>query len=99
MNTPAILDKDLVEAIRKYPDSNRMIFGTNSNKSPEPIQVKKLILMLIGAKILRHYPVRKEKSPGKFEVTIYGALAFVKGNPTQLALSNDSYWNLLPLKD
>ena len=99
MKTPAILDKDLVDAIKKYPGSNRMIFGTNTEKRPEPILVKKLVLMLIAAKIVRHYPERKEKTPGTFEVTIYGSLAFVDGDNTTLAITDSTYWSLLPLKD
>jgi hypothetical protein len=31
-----------------------LLFGTNSEKKPEPILVKKLILMLLGAKILQY---------------------------------------------
>jgi hypothetical protein len=66
MKTPTILDKDLVDAIKKYPKSNHMIFGsTGSDKRPEPILVKKLILMLNRANILKYYPGQKEKSPGK----------------------------------
>jgi hypothetical protein len=99
MKTPAILDKDLVDAIKKYPGSNRLIFGTNTEKRPEPILVKKLILMLMAAKIIRHFSERKEKTPGTFEVTIYGSLAFVKGDNTTLALSDSTYWSLLHLKD
>ena len=98
MKTLAILDKDLVDALKKYPGSNWMMFGTNSEKWPEPILVKKLVIMLIAAGILRYYPEQKEKSPGKFEVTIYGSLAFVAGDNT-LALSNATYWTLLLLKD
>jgi hypothetical protein len=98
MKTPTVLDKELVDAIKKYPGSNRLIFGTNTSKKPEPILVKKLILLLLGAKILRYYTERKEKSPGKFDVTIYGSLAFVEGDPTKLAINEASYWTVLPLK-
>ncbi len=75
-----------------------MMFGTNSNRKPEPLLVKKLILMLLAAKILEYVIKRKEKSPGKFEVTVLGALAFVAGDSTTLALNDDSYWKLVPLK-
>jgi hypothetical protein len=99
MKMPAVLDKDLVDAIKKYPGSNRMIFGVNTDKRPEPVLVKKLVLMLIAANLVRHYPKRKETSPGKFEVTIYASLGFVEGDDTTLALSDATYWSLLPLKD
>jgi hypothetical protein len=75
------------------------MFGTNSDKKPEPLLVKKLILMLLGAKILSYTAERTEPSPGKFTVTIYGSLAFVSGDTTRLAINDDTHWVLLPLKD
>ncbi len=46
MRSRPILDKDLVDGIKNFDGSNRLIFGTNTNKKPEPVLVKKLILML-----------------------------------------------------
>ena len=46
---PVLLDK-----IKKYPNSNRIIFGVNSNKKPAPVLVKKMIVVLVSANILRH---------------------------------------------
>ena len=99
MKTQPILDKDLVHGIQNFRGSNRSMFGTNSEKKPEPLLVKKMILMLLGAKILSYSAERKESTPGKFVVTIYGALAFVPGNTTRLAINDDSHWVLLPLND
>ena len=33
----------------------------------------------------------------KFQVNVYGALAFVSGDAMALALNNDTYWAVLPL--
>jgi hypothetical protein len=99
MKTRPVLDKDLVQGIRNFKGSNRLMFGTNSDKKPEPLLVKKLILMLLGAKILSYTAERTEPSPGKFTVTIYGSLAFVSGDTTRLAINDDTHWVLLPLKD
>jgi hypothetical protein len=99
MKTRPVLDKDLVHGIRNFKGSNRSIFGTNSEKKPEPLLVKKLILMLLGAKILAYSAERKEISTGKFGVTVYGALAFITGDTTRLAINDDAHWALLPLKD
>jgi hypothetical protein len=52
LKTRPILDKDLVHGIRNFKALNRSIFGINSDKKPEPLLVKKLILMLLGARIL-----------------------------------------------
>jgi superfamily II DNA helicase RecQ len=98
MRSRPILDKDLVDGIKNFDGSNRLIFGTNTNKKPEPVLVKKLILMLLAARILEYVIDRKETSPGKFEVTVVGALAFVTGDATRLAMNDDAQWSLLPLK-
>jgi superfamily II DNA helicase RecQ len=98
-NRPTI-DKELVDAIKSYPGSNRLLFGINSNKKPEPVLIKKMIMMLLAAKILRYVTERKESTPpGKFTMSVFGSLAFVSGNATKLALNDPSYWTLLPLKD
>jgi hypothetical protein len=75
------------------------MFGINSDRKPEPLLVKKAILMLLGAKMLQCVAERKETAPGKSEVSIYGSLAFVEGDVTRLAMNEASCWSLLPLKD
>jgi hypothetical protein len=99
MKTRPTIDKELVDAIKNYPGSNRLLFGINSNKKPEPVLIKKMILMLLAAKILRYVIERKETTAGKFTMSVFGSLAFVSGDPTKLALNEASYWTLLPLKD
>jgi hypothetical protein len=69
-NRPTI-DKELVEAIKNYPGSNRLLFGINSNKKPEPVLIKKMIMMLLAAKILRYVTERKETIPGKFTMSVF----------------------------
>jgi hypothetical protein len=93
------LDKELVDAIKHYPGSNRLLFGINSNRKPEPIMIKKMILMLLAAKILRYVTERKEAAAGKFSMSVFGSLAFVTGDETKLAINETSYWSLLPLKE
>jgi hypothetical protein len=52
---PAV-DDALVTAIRLFPEVQSIVFGMDrSRKSPEPAMVKKLILMLLAAKILETY--------------------------------------------
>jgi hypothetical protein len=55
--------------------------------------------MLIRAKILIYHTECKEKSEGRFEVTVFGALTFIEGKDKKLVIDNDSYWTRLPLKD
>ena len=94
------LDKELVDAVKNYPGSNRLIFGVNSDRKPEPKLVKQLILMLLAAKILRYYTQQKTSDDGKTTtVMVSGALAFMANDPTKLTLNDDLYWTLIPLKE
>jgi superfamily II DNA helicase RecQ len=92
------MEKEFVDAIRKFDSSNRLLFGVNSNKKPEPILVKKMIVMLLAANILDYTAERKVLANGTTSVTIYASLGFVAGDPTKLALDDDSYFEELPLK-
>jgi hypothetical protein len=50
------VDDALVTAIRLFPEVQSIVFGIDrSRKLPEPAMVKKLILMLLAAKILKTY--------------------------------------------
>jgi hypothetical protein len=92
------IEKELVDSIRKFKNSNRLLFGTNSDKTPEPKHVKKMIVMLLAAGIIDYSADRKETTKGKYQVTIIASLAFVAGDPSKLALNDDSYFECLPLK-
>jgi hypothetical protein len=92
------IEKEFVQAIRKFKNSNRLLFGINSDKTPLPKHVKKMIVMLLAAGILDYSADRTETSKGKYHVTIIASLAFVKDDPSKLALNDDSYFELLPLK-
>jgi hypothetical protein len=60
MKLKPTLENELVGAIQNYPGSYRSFFGVNSNKKPEPILVKKMILMLITVNILAYADGRME---------------------------------------
>ena len=94
------LDKELVNAVKNYPGSNRLLFGINSDRKPEPKLVMQLVLMLLAAKILKYNTERKTSEDRKTTtVTVLGALAFMSNNQTKLTLHDDSYWTLIPLKE
>jgi len=52
---PVLLDK-----IKKYPGCNQLVFGVKSKKDPQPIMVKKIVLVLIAANIICHAATVKE---------------------------------------
>jgi hypothetical protein len=92
------IEKEFVDAIRTFESSNRLLFGVNSNKKPEPILVKKMIVMLLAANILNYTAERKLLPNKQTSVTVYASLGFVVGDPTKLALDDDSYFEDIPLK-
>ena len=98
MKVPAVLDKALVDALKAYPESNRLLFGMNSKKKPEPVLLKKMILMLLAARILTYNVDTKESSDKqqKSIVTVVASLGFLPGEPTKLAICDDTYWSRLP---
>ena len=70
INSRAYIKTVLIDAIVKYKGSNKMIFGTNSDKAPQPIQVKKLVLVLLSSRILGYgiekLPKEKESDEQKY---------------------------------
>jgi hypothetical protein len=63
-----------------------------------PKNIKKRIDMLLAAHIIDYSADQKESTKGKYNVTIIASLTFVAGNPSKLALNDDSYFESLPLK-
>ena len=47
-------DPLLIESIIKYKGCNRLVFGVKSDKKFAPIEVKKLVMILVSAGILGH---------------------------------------------
>ena len=82
------------------------MFGVNSNKAPAQILVKKLMLLLLAARILG-YAIEKKPSKEDNDKTeyneIYGYLAAVKyfdGRTTSdLALHSDAHWECMSTKE
>ena len=102
-------DLVLLTAIRKYPDYNRLVFGVDTNNSPTTIQVKKLILVLLAAKILCHTATVKEtteneatnkdkKSNITVTVKVLGHSHTNDGNCRIFAMDNDSYWSAIKIR-
>jgi superfamily II DNA helicase RecQ len=95
----ATLDKELVDAIRKFKGSNRVLFGTKSDKKPEAGTVKKMILVLMAAKIMKYNTKREIAADNKSIVHVYGALAFDADDSSKLALNVDKYWAKVKTKE
>jgi hypothetical protein len=79
--------------------SARLIYGTNSDKPPAPILVKKLLLMMIAAGILecQHVSVSANDDGAFDEYNLALGLATIGPDGTALCLHNNSFWQNPPL--
>jgi hypothetical protein len=97
------VDDALVTAIRLFPEVQSIVFGMDrSRKSPEPQLVKKLILMLLAAKIIETY-VGQTESTSTTDTTksiVLCRLAFDDTDETgcRLALHQDRFWESIPVQ-
>ena len=89
----------LLDRIKKYPNANRIVFGVKSNKEPEPVMIKKMLLMLIASNILRHTfaIVSDDKaSDSNARIIIKAVLSNCRCSATGMlhyALFDDYYWH------
>jgi hypothetical protein len=95
---PLTLGDSLISAIWQHPLSNNLMFGWLASNKPEPRHLKKVVLMLVAAKILGfriHYlDDDKEK---KHPIVLARLL---KNDLTQgLALHSDDHWTRIRLKE
>ena len=89
----------LCDKIKIYPGCNRLVFGVNSKKPPAPIMVKKMLLVLIAAKILSHTATvgtSTETNVDNVSVTIKAVLGYsMRTNTNDIpiyAMFDDMYW-------
>jgi hypothetical protein len=97
------IDDALVTAIRLFPEVQSIVFGMNrSRKSPEPVMVKKLILMLLAAKILETYAGQTEatSTTDQPKSIVLCCLAFDDTDETgcRPALQHDRFWESIPVQ-
>jgi hypothetical protein len=89
----------VIDSIKALPSSARLIFGTNSAKSPAPILIKKLLLLLIAAGILEceHVAITSNDNADSNEYDLALGLATTGPDGTILCLNVDSFWLRLPV--
>jgi len=108
--TMPVLDKDLVEALRSYPNAQRQFFGApRATKPPLRADINLLVLMLITARILTYRLVEQtvdaeneqatSSSTGTAFRPIIAVVAKLALTPDNLpALFDEARWNRLPQK-
>jgi hypothetical protein len=96
---PPISDRTmdgLVAAIQEYPRSRILLFGgrTTSEKKPEPVQVSKVLLLLLASDILTLAIKYDAGDRAKKNPIVVFALDMSNG----IHLYVDEYWSCLPLQ-
>jgi hypothetical protein len=59
------IENEFVNAIHNFKNSNRPLFGINSNHTPLPKHIKKMIIVLLVARIIDYSVDQKETTKGK----------------------------------
>ena len=92
----------LPNATMEYSSSNRLLFGSNSDKKPIPFLVKKDSLVLLASGILRYKISSVVIDGATTHGAIYAHLGFalnVDGTSTnKLKLNEDFYWSRIRTK-
>lgn len=95
-------DSVLIDFVRKYKWCNRLILGVKSDKQPPPIDVQKIVLILVCVQLLGYCAVvdaldnEYELTLLKINVTLVWSIKYNAGNnkcdAILLALFDNNYW-------
>jgi hypothetical protein len=88
------LGNNLISAIQQYPASNNLQFGWKGNNKPEPCHLKKVVLMLVAAKILGFHIHFVDDDEDKKHLIVLAWL-LLSTHQIGLALHSDKYWTKL----
>ena len=80
------------DAIKIYPNANRHLCGVNSNAQPKPININKMLFLLIADDIIDlNYQHKTDESPS--EVTLL--LSKLQSSRPGLRLMDEGYWTAI----
>jgi hypothetical protein len=87
----------MVKGIQAVQGSRKLLFGgrVTSDKPPEPVQIKKVLLLLYAAEILLFGNTYTADDKNKKNPIVIAQLNMSGGTP---CLFDDEYWKLLPLQ-
>ena len=96
----------LVDTIKKYPGCSILVFGFNRKLDPTPIMVKKMLLVLISANIIRQSITVHQSSDGQVvgedaQVVTKEVLGYFNRQGSTgihtYAMFDDYYWHRIKL--
>ena len=91
------LGDSLITSVRQYPASNNLMFSWKATNKPEPRNVKKVVLMLVAAKILGFCIQFKDDEEEKKHPIVLARL-LKSTYHIGLALHSDEYWTKIRLR-
>jgi hypothetical protein len=91
------LGDTLIVALRQYPSSNNLMFGWKANNKPEPRHLKKVVLLLLSAKILGFRIQFAEDDEDKKHPIVLARL-LPSHHRIGLAIHSDEYWTKIRLR-
>jgi hypothetical protein len=99
LDDPGFEKGGIIDALRKYPNSQTVLFGVPSSTSkPKPIDIKNLLLMLFTANLLTHRVVHRQVTNKDGSVSQKPfLLARLQTKPDgTLAIHDPTFWQRLP---
>ena len=84
--------ENIKEYIKKYPDAQKHLFGINSSATPKPIEINKMLFLLIAAEMIEvTYKHNHEEKTA--EVTF--SLAKVSSMRPGACIMDEDYWTCI----
>ena len=88
--------KNIQNAIKHYPNAQRHLFGVNSNAEPKPIEINKMLFLLVASEIIElNYQPKTDNSPDA--VTL--SLAKKRSLRPDTRLMDEGFWTLILTKE
>lgn len=93
MKLPCTIDEILINALKNYPNCNRIVFGSKLTYKPKPKTIKMLVIMLIASEIIMYDIHYRNDDESKVDPIVTAVLSVdIDGN---LNLYQFSYWDCI----
>ena len=88
--------RNIQNAIKVYPNAKRHLFSVNSNSEPKPIEINKMLFLLVAAEIIKlNYEPKTDSSPH----IITFSLAKMRSLRPGTRLMDEGYWTSILTRD
>ena len=88
--------ENIKECIKKYPDAQKHLFGINSCSAPKPIEINKMLFLLIVAEMI---DVNYEHNPEEKSADVTFSLAKVNSMCPGKCIMDEGYWTCIMMRE